>query len=223
MSGSFSCVTRDFVSPRVGVGCREIRSRFRCRSCFELFELEFIVVPEDMERTIQPSPDRHFLPGWWHGGGGWEDLDELSFQRDSVVVVDGTNGLEAEDVLEIESYGGAVDIGKMILAREASVMVPEIGVLEEAVALIDGGNMVAPKCLDEAVLMRAIGAFHTALGLRGSGIDDGDSEPGECPGDIGEAVPPGIVHRTEIHVKLPGNAISLHIHLEDRQDVLTVL
>ncbi len=89
MSGSFPFVTDGFVTPRMGVGSRDKGFWFGSRLGVEVFELEFMVMPEDVERTIEPSSDRDLVPRWGQGGGRGQELDIASIEGNGPIVVDG--------------------------------------------------------------------------------------------------------------------------------------
>lgn len=147
----------------------------------------------------------------------------MCIERDGVVIVDGARGLKAEDVVEIDAVSAAVNIGEMIVPGEASIVLLEIGILKKAVGIIDGGDVVPAECFDESVLMGAIGTLDAPLCLGRARMDHVNAQPGERPGDIGEAVLRGMVDRAKIDVKLTRNAKTLNIGLEHRQDVVGVL
>ena len=109
------------------------------------------------------------------------------------------------------------------MAGEPSIVLLEIGGLEKAVGLLDGGDVVPAECFDESVLMGAVGTLDAPLGLGRARMDDVHAQAGECPGDIGQVVLFGMVDRAKIDVKLTRNAITLDIGLQHRQNVVGVL
>ena len=68
----------------------EIRSGFGLWFGIEVNELEFMVVPEDVERAIEPSADGDVVPGWRQGSCRGEELDVAGVEGDGIVVVDRT-------------------------------------------------------------------------------------------------------------------------------------
>ena len=111
----------------------------------------------------------------------------------------------------------------MVQVSEAGVMFAEVDTLEEAISLIDGGDLGSAEGLDEAILVGTVGPFDTPLGLWRTGVDKPDAEPGEGPSNVGQALGLGVVDGAKIDVKLAWNAISLHIGLEHGQHVVGVL
>jgi len=111
----------------------------------------------------------------------------------------------------------------MVQVSEAGVMFAEVEMLEEAIGLIDGGDLGAAEGLDEAILVGAVGPFDTSLCLWRTGVDKPDAEPGEGPSNVGQAPGLGAVDGAKIDAKLAWNAVSLHIGLEHSQHVVGVL
>ena len=126
-----------------------------------------------------------------------QELDEVCAEGDGVIAVDTPGCFEAEDVVEVDALGAAVDIREVVGTGEAGVMLLEIGGLEIAVGIIDGGDGVSAECFDKTVLMGPVGAFDPPLGLGRSGMDDIDAQSGESPGDVGQAVLGGMIDRAE--------------------------
>ena len=69
-----------------------------------------------------------------------QELDEVCAEGDGVIVVDTPGCFEAEDVVEVDALGAAVDIREVVGTGEAGVMLLEIGDLEIAVGILDGGD-----------------------------------------------------------------------------------
>ena len=98
-------------------------------------EWDLVLVPEDMERPVEPSVDNDFVLGGWQRGFGSFELDESSSQSDRVIVVDRSSSLVAEDVSEIKTADRTVDVSEMIGYGKTCVVLPEIDPLQEAVGL----------------------------------------------------------------------------------------
>ena len=131
----------------------------------ELSKSKFELVPEDMERSIEPASDRDRVSRRRHRSSGGEQLDVLSIQRDGIIVIDVASGFKAEDVGQVDTLGGAMNIGQMVVLGKAGIVIVEIGAFEKSIGVVDGGNVVAAESLNEAVLMSTVGAFNAALGL----------------------------------------------------------
>ena len=103
-------------------------------------------------------------------------MNELSVERDGPVIVDLPGILKAEDVVEVDTSGGTVDVSNGLGMSEASVVVIDEEGLQDEVSVVDGGDVLFAQVFDETILMRAIGSFDTALGLRGVSMDEVDAE-----------------------------------------------
>jgi arginine repressor len=139
-------------------------------------EIEFVFVPEDVERTIKPVSEDDVGARRRHWCIGAEELNELSIKRDGPVIMDLPGVLKAEDVVEVDANSGAVEVGKSFGMCEALVVVIDEEGLENVVCVIDGGDVLFAQVFDETILLRAVGSFDTALGLRGVSVDEVDTE-----------------------------------------------
>jgi hypothetical protein len=149
-----------------------VRSRlWRPRFCSEPGEVEFVFIPEDMERAVEPLADDDIGARWRQRSLRSQQLDKLSVEGDGPVVVDLPGLLNAEDVVKIDASSRTMDVGKTLGMSEASVVVIDEERLQKGVGVFDGGDVLLPQILDETILMGAIGSFDTPLGLWGMSID----------------------------------------------------
>lgn len=156
------------------------RTRSRSwRSSFSrnLGEVEFVFVPEDVERTIEPPAEDDVGARRRQRSVRTQKLNELSVERDGPVVMDLADVFKAEEVVEVDASSGTMDVGESLGVSETSVVIANEEGLQEAVGLVDGGDVLFAQILDETILMSAIGSFDTSLGLRGMSIDAANSEP----------------------------------------------
>jgi hypothetical protein len=98
-------------------------------------------------------------------------------EGDRVVAIDIARGLKAKDVVEIDPFRAPVHVREMICLGETGIVLVEIGLVEETVGILDGGDVVSAEGLNETILMGTVGAFDSALGLGRVCMDDVHAEP----------------------------------------------
>ena len=75
--------------------------------------VEFLCTGEDVKGTVEITTEGNILGGTGKGIGAFQDLDIGGIEGDGEVVPEGTFGLEAEDIIELEvRVESAVDIGQ---------------------------------------------------------------------------------------------------------------
>jgi len=90
-------------------------------------------------------------------------LNVPSIEGERIIVIDVSGCFKAEDVLEVDALRAAVDIREMISPGKTGIVLLEIGLVEKAVCILDGGDIASAEGLDETVLMGTVGAFDPAL------------------------------------------------------------
>lgn len=163
-------------------------------------------------------------------------MHELAFENDGVIGVYAPGRFKAEDVSEVESVTGAVNVLEAGRVGKALVMLVDIVFLQEAVGLVDGAYMFSAQCLDEPVLMGTVAALNPALGLGASGKEMFNAEPLQDTPHLGETNPlivwsphssiaarRDVINAAIIGVKLPWNAETPDVGFQHRQDILSVL
>ena len=103
-------------------------------------------------------------------------MNELSVERDGPVVVNLPGILKTEDVVEVDTRGGAVDVSNGLGMSEASVVVIDEEGLEDMVRVVDGRDVLFAQIFNETILLGTVGSFDPALGLRGVSVDEVDTE-----------------------------------------------
>ena len=75
----------------------------RFRFLLEDGEREFLVIGEDVQGVIEPSPDGDSIARWWQGSSVERafELNELRVQSNGKIVIDTASGFEAKDVVEV--------------------------------------------------------------------------------------------------------------------------
>ena len=101
------------------------------------------------------------------------ELEDASAVAHGVVAADDALCVEAQDVVDLvgpeqRHEGRALKLGR---DREAAVVVGQVGVLDEAVGGLDGGDAGEVEFLDQAVLEGAEGALRATPRLGGVGGD----------------------------------------------------
>ena len=103
-------------------------------------------------------------------------MNELSVERDGPVIVDLPGILKAEDVVEVDTSGGTVDVSNGLGMSEPSVVVIDEEGFENVVSVVDRRDILFAQVFDETILLGSVGSFDTALGLRGVSVDEVDTE-----------------------------------------------
>ena len=124
------------------------------------------------------------------GRGGGGDLEDAPFVAHGVVAGDRAVCAATEDVVDLagvlEGHEGTVfEFG---LGREASVVVGQVGVCDEAVCGFDRRDPRQRQFLDEAVLEGAEGALGASARLGRIGSDVLDAELVEGAADLGALI-----------------------------------
>ena len=103
-------------------------------------------------------------------------MNKLSVERDGPVVVNLPGILKTEDVVEVDTGSGTVEVGKSFGMSEASVVVIDEEGLEDMVCIVDGRDVLFAQIFNETILLRSVGSFDPALGLRGVSVDEVDTK-----------------------------------------------
>lgn len=140
-------------------------------------EREFVFVPEEVERAVEPSSEDDLGTRRGQGGIRTQKLNEASVERDGPVVVNLPSFLEAEDVVEIDAKSGTMNVRDPIGVSEAPVVVIGEKTFEQLVGMFDAGDVLLPQVFDETILMSAIRAFDASLSLWRMGIDKVNAKP----------------------------------------------
>ena len=118
-----------------------------------------------MYGVVEP-PTNRYRTSW---GRKWRvrlfQLNELSVERNGVIVVDTPSGFEAKDVVEVETVRRTMDVAESVHVSKAVIVFFEIDVVEEVVGNLDRADVVTAKCFDESVLMCAVGSFDPSFSL----------------------------------------------------------
>lgn len=139
-------------------------------------KLEFVFVPENVERAIEPLANNDVGARRRQRSLRSQELDELSVKRDRPVVVNLTGLFKAEDIVEVDAGSRAMDVSEAFNVSEASVMVIGEEAFQHDIGIVDGGDVMFAQEFDETVLMGAIGTFDTSLGLGRMGVDAVDTK-----------------------------------------------
>ena len=132
----------------------------------EYFILEFMLVPEQMQGIIQPSPDGHLAFRRWQWRVTAFKLEILRIQRNGVIVANLPVGFKTQNVLESDAIKGTVQIGQAVELSKVAIMLGVISLLQEAIGYCNLSNVASPQGFHQTILMRAMAAFDAALGLR---------------------------------------------------------
>ena len=90
--------------------------------------------------------------------------------------MDAPCSFETKDVVKIDSLCRAMDVCETLKRSEASVMLWEVGLLQEAIGLIDGADLCTSKCFHETILMGSIGSLDTSFSLGRVSDDHGNAK-----------------------------------------------
>ena len=93
-----------------------------------------------------------------------------------VVSIDIAGCFKAEDVVEVDAFCAAVNIGEVIRAGEAGIVLLEVGRVQKGIGIVNGGNVHSSESLDETILMGTVGAFDPTFGLGRMRVNDIDPE-----------------------------------------------
>ena len=96
-----------------------------------------MIVPEDVERVVEPAADNNLCSRWGQRIIGPQELDEGVVEGDRGVVMDLAYCFKAEDVLEIEANSRTVNVIKALRSGKALIMVVDIGFFEISVSIVD--------------------------------------------------------------------------------------
>lgn len=126
---------------------------------------EFFVVEKDVQGVIEPTTndDRATRRRQWRVG--LFQLNELSVERNGVIVVDTPGGFKAEDVVKVKTVRRSMDVSESVRASKAAVVFVEIDVFKKVIGSLDGADGMSAKRFDKSVLMSTIGSFDTSFGL----------------------------------------------------------
>ena len=153
---------------------------FRSRFSRNQREIQFVFVPEDVERTVKPVSEDDVGARWRHRSFRTQKLNEPRVEGDGPVIVNLAGILKAEDVLKVDTSSGTMEVRQVLGMSKASVVVIDEEGLQDVVTVIDGGDVLFAQIFDETILLRAVGSFDTALGLRGVSVDEVDTK--SCQG-----------------------------------------
>lgn len=138
---------------------------------------------EDVPGVVQPVIHGNSCPNEVPTGGGREELDDASFYRYGIVVIDGSIEPGAEDVSDIGVVGERSPRGGGVVGfdTEAELIVG----YEDGVEVVSGGVCVTDlhkfQFGDEAVLEGAVHTFGPAPCLGGVGEDEPDAQSAHGP------------------------------------------
>ena len=163
-----------------GMGCLgRTRSRlFGSRFGRKQREIQFVFVPEDVERTVEPVSEDDVGARWRHRSFRTQKLNEPRVEGDGPVIVNLAGILKAEDVLKVDTSSGTMEVRQVLGMSKASVVVIDEEGLQDVVTVIDGGDVLFAQVFDETILMSAIRSLDTALSLRRVSVDEMDAESG---------------------------------------------
>jgi len=152
-------------------------------------------------------------------------LNKLIVQGNGVIVVDSARGFKAEDVVEVDSIGRAVNVSQAVRTSKADVVLGSVGLFKETIGSLNSADALATESFDETVLMGAVTSFDTTFGLRGMGQDHGNTEATESAANLSKpfVFALGVIDSGFIGVDLTRNAIALNVKLKSEKDVTSVL
>ena len=120
----------------------------------------------DEQAAVEAFAQLHPAAGVRAAVRATRDLDEARPEPDGVVARDATGVAAAEAIGEIARGAAPRGVGRGRRAREAGIVVAEVG-REIRFGGLDGVEAAEPELGDEAVLQGFPEAFDAALGLRG--------------------------------------------------------
>lgn len=80
-------------------------------------------------------------------------MNKLIVQDNGIIVVDPTDSFKAEDVVQIDSIRRAMNVSQATDVSKASVMVFQIGQIQETIGSIDRTDLFLAQGFDQTVLM----------------------------------------------------------------------
>jgi hypothetical protein len=96
-----------------------------------------MIVPENVERVVEPMANSNLCSWWRQRIIGPQELDEGVIKSNGRVVMDLTRSLKAEDVFKIKTKRRAVNVIKAFGVGKALIMLVDIGLFEVSVRIVD--------------------------------------------------------------------------------------
>ena len=89
----------------------------------------------------------------------------MRIECDGEIVVNRSLCFKAEDIVEVDVIGRAMDIMKSFCVGEALVVIVEVVVVEITIGGFDGADAFTTQSFDETILVSTVGAFDSSFCL----------------------------------------------------------